>query len=163
MSSHSAVSTLPGQANLHLWWQQLAYRHKTAEFLMYFMFVTGVLLWDRLAINWQAIRWLLPLHMLIGATFFTIMVGAFWISHRRLLQRSKKTFLRQTGILVEWLLTICSLTGFYLFFYGNTGNNLGFLIQDVHFYSSWLLTPLVFRHALRWSMLNIKVMILKTL
>lgn len=122
---------------------------------MYFMFVSGVLLWDRLSVDWQAQRWILLAHMMIGVSLFSVIVGAFWSSHRRLIQRSNKTFLRHTGTLIEWLLFICSLSGFYLFFYGNTGNVLGHLIQDVHFYSSWVLAPLVFRHALRWSILKL--------
>jgi hypothetical protein len=138
------------------WWKQLAYRHKSAEFLLYLMFISGVLLWDRIELSWQISRWLLPAHMLIGATLFSIIVGAFWSSHRKLLVRSKKSFLRQTGTAVEWLLVVCTLSGFYLFFYGNTGSDIGQLLQDIHFYSSWLLAPLVFRHALRWSILNFK-------
>ena len=138
------------------WWQQLAYRHKSAEFLLYLMFVSGVLLWDKIALSWQISRWLLPLHMIIGVTLFSIIVGAFWSSHRKLITKSKKTFLRQTGTLIEWLLVVCTLSGFYLFFYGNTGNNISQLIQDLHFYSSWLLAPVVFRHALRWSILNFR-------
>lgn len=138
------------------WWKQLAYRHKSAEFLLYFMFVSGVLLWDKIALNWQISRWLLPLHMIIGVTLFSIIVGAFWSSHRKLITKSKKAFLRQTGTLIEWLLVVCTLSGFYLFFYGNTGNSISQLIQDLHFYSSWLLAPIVFRHALRWSILNFR-------
>ncbi|SFD18259.1 hypothetical protein [Pseudoalteromonas denitrificans] len=138
------------------WWQKLAYRHKSAEFLMYFMFVTGLLLWDSISINWQVERFVLLTHMFIGLTLFSFIVGAFWSSHRNLLTKSNKTFLRQTGTIIEWLLGLCSLSGFYLFFYGNTGNALGLLIQDVHFYSSWVLAPLVFRHALRWSILKFK-------
>lgn len=138
------------------WWQQLAYRHKPAEFLLYFMFVSGVLLWDKIALTWQLSRWLLPLHMIIGVTLFSIIVGAFWSSHRKLITKSKKAFLRQTGTLIEWLLVVCTLSGFYLFFYGNTGNSISQLIQDLHFYSSWLLAPIVFRHALRWSILNFR-------
>lgn len=143
-------------ASVNEWWRKQAYRHKWAEFLIYFMFVSGLGLWDSLAINWQIERWLLLSHMLIGATLFSLIVGIFWSSHRNLLLNSKKSFLRQTGSLIECLLFVCAATGFYLFFYGNIGNSLGQLIQDVHFYSSWLLAPLVFRHALRWSILKFK-------
>ena len=143
-------------AMIAAWWKQLAYRHKSTEFLLYLMFVSGVLLWDKIALSWQISRWLLPLHMIIGVTLFSIIVGAFWSSHRKLITKSKKAFLRQTGTLIEWLLVVCTLSGFYLFFYGNTGNSISQLIQDLHFYSSWLLAPVVFRHALRWSILNFR-------
>lgn len=151
----STVTKSPAMI-ISAWWKQLAYRHKSAEFLLYLMFISGVLLWDKIELSWQMSRWLLPVHMLIGVTLFSIIVGAFWSSHRKLLVRSKKNFLRQTGTAVEWLLVICTLSGFYLFFYGNTGNDIGWLLQELHFYSSWLLAPLVFRHALRWSILNFR-------
>lgn len=140
----------------HTWWKRLAYRHKSAELLLYVMFASGFLLWDIFSVSWQVQRWLLLSHMLIGLTVFTVIVGAFWSSHRRLLLTSKKPFLRTTGTVVEWLLATCSISGFYLFFYGNTGNFVSGLIQDIHFYSSWILVPLVFRHAMRWSIINVK-------
>ncbi|WP_299013818.1 hypothetical protein [uncultured Photobacterium sp.] len=138
------------------WWHRLAYRHKWAESLLYLMFFSGLLLWDTVSVSWKIERWTLLVHMLVGATLFTVIVGAFWGAHRRLITSSKKSFLRQTGTAIEWLLMACCLSGFYLFFYGTPGNPLGEAIQDVHFYSSWLLAPLVFRHAMRWSVLNIK-------
>jgi len=156
MSLISLRLSLPLSYAIHNWWQRLAYRHKSAEFLMYFMLVTGALLWEQFAINWQFTRVALFSHMFLGATAFTLIVGAFWSSHRQLLRRSNKPFLRQTGAFIEWLLFSCTLSGFYLFFFGHTGNTLSNLIQNIHFYTSWLLAPLVFRHAMRWSIINIK-------
>lgn len=144
------------KTSVHSWWKKLAYRHKPAEFLMYFMFISGVLLWDVFAINWQFERILLLTHMLIGATLFTVIVAAFWSSHRNLINKSKNAFLKQTGSLIEWLLLTCTLTGFYVFLWGNTGNSISTFIENIHFYSSWILVPLMFRHAMRWSIINIK-------
>jgi len=137
-------------------WYKQAYRHKWAEFLLYFMFVSGLLLWDVVALNWPLARWLLLVHLVVGATVFCVVVGTFWSAHRRLIFGSNKVLLRRTGSVIEWLLVACSLSGFYLLFYGNTGQWLGQWIQDIHFYSSWLLAPLVFRHALRWSILKLQ-------
>ncbi|MCP5080039.1 MAG: hypothetical protein GY951_18585, partial [Psychromonas sp.] len=108
-----------------------------------------------ITVNWQVKNLMLVIHMLVGISLFLLVVGAFWSSHRALLKSSKKSFLRQTGTVIEYLLIICSVSGIYLFFYGNPGNATGLLMQDIHFYSSWLLTPLVFAHALRWSVLNL--------
>lgn len=141
---------------ISLWWRKLAYRHKSAEFLMYFMFVSGLLLWDVFAVQWSIVRWVLLGHMVLGATVFTVIVGAFWSSHRRLLNTSKKAFLRCTGRVIEWTLLTCTLSGFYLSFWGNTGNDLGWVIENLHFYTSWILVPMVFRHAMRWSIINLK-------
>jgi len=153
MATQNYIPTMHSQNVFHSWWQQLAYRHKSAEFLMYFMFVSGVLLWDRISIIWQLERVMLLSHMIIGATLFTIVVGAFWSSHRNLLNKSKKPFLKQTGLIIEWLLATCTLTGFYVFLIGNTGNSFSVFIANIHFYSSWILVPLVFRHAMRWSII----------
>ncbi|WCE32498.1 hypothetical protein [Vibrio sp. SCSIO 43137] len=155
MAGH-LISEPEKQSNfLSQWWAKLAYHHKWAEAMLYLMFISGVLLWNRVELAWQAERWVLLTHMLVGISLFSVIVGAFWASHRRLITASNKPFLRKTGTIIEWLLVICSLSGFYLFFFGVPGNQLGFLIQDIHFYSSWLLAPLVFRHAMRWSVLKI--------
>ncbi len=142
-------------------WFGLAFRHTQAEKLMYVMFISGLFLWEPLQLAWSLDRWLLLMHMLVGASVFTLVVGAFWSSHRRLIVNAKRPFLRQTGTVIEWLLLLCTLSGFYLFFFGVTGNNLSLVIQDVHFYSSMVLAPLVFRHAFRWSVLNIKQIVMK--
>jgi len=155
MSVSLSSDQKPVAGGFSLWWQRLAYHHKWAESLLYVMFFSGLLLWDTVGVGWQLERWTLLVHMVVGATLFTVIVGAFWAAHRRLITSSNKPFLRQTGTAIEWLLIACCLSGFYLFFYGNPGNTLGAFIQDVHFYSSWLLAPLVFRHAMRWSVLNL--------
>jgi hypothetical protein len=156
MVSATLIPEKSASSIIHSWWKNLAYRHKAAEFLMYFMFVTGLLLWDTLPVYWQIERFALLTHMLIGATLFSLIVGAFWSAHRKLITKSKNIFLKQTGSIIEWLLLTCTITGFYVFFWGNTGNNLSIFIENIHFYSSWILVPLMFRHAMRWSIINIK-------
>ena len=145
------------QASHYLYnvWKGLAYRHKWTEIFLYAMFFSGLLIWPFVEVIWQVKSLMLAIHMLVGISFFLIIVTAFWTAHRTLLKASKKRFLRVTGNVIEILLVLCSISGIYLFFYGNPGNELGFFIQNVHFYSSWLLTPLVFSHALRWSVLNL--------
>jgi len=149
------VGKTQGQSTLKSAWKSLAYRHKWAETLLYIMFFSGLLIWPALAVTWPVKSLMLVIHMLVGISLFVLVVGSFWLSHRALLKKSKKAFLRQTGTVIEYLLIICSVSGIYLFFYGSPGNDLGVFIQDVHFYSSWLLAPLVFAHALRWSVLNL--------
>lgn len=159
MSAHLIFEQIPSAGWLSQWWQRLAYHHKWAESLLYLMFFSGLLLWDGIGVHWQVERWTLLFHMVVGATLFVGIVGAFWASHRRLIITSRNPFLRKTGTVIEWLLIVCSFSGIYLFFFGKPGNTLGGIIQDIHFYSSWLLAPLVFRHAMRWSVFNIKMFI----
>ncbi len=143
------------QNNISVFWHRLAYKHKAAETTLYLMFLSGFLLWDFIEASWQVERVMLIAHLLAGLTVFPLIVGPFWTSHRNLLNRSKKPFLRITGQMTEWLLIVCTLTGVYLMFYGNPGNLIGQINQDVHFYSSILLTPIVFRHAMRWTVLKV--------
>lgn len=119
-------------------WKRLAYQHKWAETLLYVMFFSGLLIWPVIAVDWEIKRFMLIMHMLVGISLFLLVVGAFWSSHRTLLKKSTKPFLRTTGSVIEYLLMSCSISGVYLFFYGNQGNALGLFIQDIHFYSSWL-------------------------
>jgi len=146
---HISISTKLNQA-----YKRLAYQHKKAEFVLYIMFLSGLLLWPMIAIAWQVERIVLLLHMLAGLTVFPALVGSFWLSHRSLLANSNKSFLRQTGTLIEYLLIACTVSGVYLTFWGNTGSDLSIFIQDIHFYSSWLLAPLVLKHAWRWTILT---------
>ncbi len=133
-----------------------AYRHKGAEALLYLMFVTGLLLWPFLELHWSWARGLLLAHMLLGVLAFPFLVGPFWWSHRALLLHSRKPLLRATGQVLELLLASCVISGLYLVFVGAPGNALGNWMSGLHFYTSWLLTPLVFYHALRWSVMNLR-------
>jgi nitrate reductase gamma subunit len=136
------------------YFKRLAFQHKKAEAVLYLMFFSGLLLWPFITVPWPVERTVLLLHMLAGISVFPILVGSFWLSHRRLIQNSNKKFLRQTGSLIEYLLIVCTLSGVFLTFWGNTGNDFSVLVQDIHFYSSWLLTPLVLRHAWRWTVIK---------
>jgi len=141
-------------SRLQFHFKRLAFHHKKAEAILYLMFLSGLLLWPFITIPWQIERTVLLMHMLAGISIFPVFVGSFWLSHRNLIQNSKKKFLRQTGTIIEYLLVACTLTGVYLTFWGNTGNNFSILMQDIHFYSSWLLAPLVLRHAWRWTVIK---------
>ena len=151
MSATLSTPQVAISARLYNAYKRLAYHHKKAEFVLYLMFLSGILLWPMISIPWQIERIVLLMHMLAGLTFFPVFVGTFWLSHRRLLKGNKKVFLRQTGTLIEYLLIACTISGIYLTFWGNTGNDFSIFIQDIHFYSSWLLAPLVLKHAWRWT------------
>jgi len=138
------------------WWKTRAYKHKGAEITLYLLFFSGLLLWDWLGLEWQALRFLLFSHMVIGLVIFPLTVVPFWLSHRKLLARTRKPSFIRTGRAIECLLLNCGLSGVYLIFWGVPGDTLGWLMQILHFYSSWLLAPLVFYHALRWSVLNLR-------
>tara|TARA_R110001592_G_scaffold113322_1_gene312358 strand:+ start:2142 stop:2639 length:498 start_codon:yes stop_codon:yes gene_type:complete len=144
------------KTSLSNWWKSRAYKHKGAETLLYFMFLSGLLIWDLVGLQWEIKRVLIFAHLIVGLLVFPFIILPFWLSHRALLLRTKKPLFIRTGQAIELILSVCVLSGVYLVFWGAPGNTLGWLMQSAHFYSSCLLAPLIFYHALRWSVLNIK-------
>ncbi|MGN5192382.1 hypothetical protein [Aeromonas veronii] len=135
-------------------WQWLAYHHQAAEGTLYLMFFSGLLLWEPLTPLWSIARWNLFLHVMLSLTLFPLLFGAFWLSHRSLLNRSNKPFLRTTGRIIEALLLICLASGLLLVLHGTPGDAMGNLASWAHWLSALLLTPLVLRHAWRWTILK---------
>lgn len=136
------------------WWQRQAYRNKAAEWSLYLIFASGFLLWNVIEIPWQLERLLLPIHIISSLLLFPFIVLPFWLSHRRLLKKSKKTLLRITGQLLDVLLLGCALSGVFLFLVGNRGDDLGWLTYMLHLITALVLTPILMRHAARWSVLK---------
>ncbi|MGY3921618.1 hypothetical protein LA366_08035 [Aeromonas jandaei] len=135
-------------------WQWLAYHHQAAEGSLYLMFFSGMLLWEPLTPLWPLARWNLFLHMMLSLTLFPLLFGVFWLSHRNLLNRSNKPFLRTTGRIIEALLLVCLASGLLLVLHGTPGDAMGNLASWAHWLSALLLTPLVMRHAWRWTILK---------
>ena len=78
-------------------WQWLAYHHQAAEGALYLMFFSGLLLWEPLTPTWSLARWNLFLHVALSLTLFPLLFGAFWLSHRSLLRKSRKPFCAPRG------------------------------------------------------------------
>ncbi|MCH7371700.1 MULTISPECIES: hypothetical protein [Aeromonas] len=135
-------------------WRWLAYHHQAAEGSLYLMFFSGLLLWEPLTPFWSLARWNLFLHVMLSLSLFPLLFGAFWLSHRRLLRHSHKPFLRTTGQIIEALLLVCLGSGLVLVLHGTPGDRLGALASWAHWLSSLALTPLVLRHAWRWTILK---------
>jgi len=131
--------------------QGLAYRHKVSEFVLYVLFLSGVILWDVVDSYWPAFRWSLFVHSVIGLFLFPVTVGLFWYAHRKLWAKSRKPVLKITGRIIEWSLMLCTLSGFFLFIMGANGSLTGDVVSYVHLISGLFLTPIVFYHALKWS------------
>ena len=102
-------------------WQWLAYHHQAAEGTLYLMFFSGLLLWEPLTPLWSLARWNLFFHVMLSLTLFPLLFGAFWLSHRSLLNRSNKPFLRTTGRIIEALLLVCLASGLLLVLHGTPG------------------------------------------
>jgi hypothetical protein len=135
-------------------WQELGYRNTLAEWSLYALFLSGLLLWDVFSLPWQGIRWLLISHLLLSIIVFPIYVLPFWLSHRRLLKKSNKRLLNVTGQILDILLSVCVLSGLYLLIQGNRGGELDFLIFLAHLISAIILFPVLMRHSYKWSVLQ---------
>ncbi len=135
-------------------WQQLAYRNKTAEWSIYFMFVSGLMLWNQFSIPWSLERVVLAVHLLSSLVLFPVVVVPFWLSHRKLLKRSKKKLLKVTGLLIDYILLGCALSGVFLVLMGNRGDLLGWSAYMTHLVTALIIVPLLIRHAAKWSVLR---------
>ena len=141
-------------ANASLWWQRQAYRNKAAEWSLYFMFISGFMLWNQFTLPWELERMVLIVHVLSSLILFPTAVLPFWLSHRNLLKGSQKKLLVMTGQFLDLLLFACASSGIFLFLVGNRGDGIGHLAYLAHLISALIITPLLMRHAARWSVLK---------
>lgn len=136
------------------YWRALGYRNRMAEWALYTLFLSGLLLWDLFSVPWPVLRVLLILHILCSIIVFPMYILPFWLSHRRLLKHSKKQFLVVTGNLLDALLLLCLASGLYLFIQGNRGDDLGYYAFLSHLIAALVLTPILMKHSARWSVLK---------
>ncbi len=139
---------------LHDYRKRVSYRHKRAEWVLWCLLVSGVLLWNRLEVAWPLFRGSLFIHWVLGVVVFPLTVGLFWWGHRQLLQNSQKPKLKLTGHVIEWALITCYLSGVFLAFWGTTGNDVSFVINLFHWASGLLLAPLVMYHGWRFTVVR---------
>ena len=71
-------------------WRKAAYQSKSAEFILYFLVMSGLLLWDGFGFPWQVTRPSLAIHFIVSLILFPLFVVPFWLSHRALLKKSQK-------------------------------------------------------------------------
>jgi len=135
-------------------WRKLSYQSKPAEFILYILVISGLLLWDGFNLPWQVTRPALGIHFLVSLVLFPIFVLPFWLSHRDLMKSSTKPFLRKSGTLIEYILILLFLSGLYLSFFGNRGDLMGQAVYWMHLLPSIPLAIIVYMHAKRWSMLK---------
>ena len=135
-------------------WQWVAHNSKPAELVLYFLVVSGLLLWRGFEQPWQLQRLTLAVHILTSLLLFSIFVVPFWLTHRGSLSCSTKRFLRLTGHMIEYCLIALVVSGLYLLFFGNRGNLIGEVAYWAHLLPAVPIALVVVYHARRWSMLN---------
>jgi len=135
-------------------WQKISYQSKLAEFILYILVISGLLLWDGFGLPWEVTRPSLVVHFIISLILFPVLVLPFWLSHRELLKKSKKRFLSKSGQIIEYIFIALFVSGLYLTFFGNRGDLLGNVAYWMHLLPSIPVVILVYMHAKRWSMLK---------
>lgn len=135
---------------------RLAFKNRAAEWTAIALFVSGLLLWDVLPVEWMIARWSLIIHIIVGILIFPLTTGVFWLSHRQLMLKSQKPRLRQTGRALDFILGGCFISGLVLTFLGDTGNLPASLTSDAHLISGLIMGPTMLIHAWRYSVLRFR-------
>lgn len=114
-------------------------RFLSVELSLVFAAVSGLLLWELVALPWAWAAPVLVAHVIGGALLIGAVVAPFWIGHRGRLQSSQQPRMRHTGRLIELALLLITASGLYLFLVGNRGEPIGRAAHEIHL---WLTFPL---------------------
>ncbi len=111
------------------------------------IFISGILQIDILNISWEYLRVISVIH-----AFASIILSIFYIIPFVNKHAYKYIVIKKVNSVIGWILgfilLLSILSGFYLFFIGNTGGDiLGIYSFNIHFYTSFILLALLFYHA----------------
>ncbi|WP_445679919.1 hypothetical protein [Radicibacter daui] len=135
-------------------WRWLGFQSKPVELVLYFLAVSGLMMWSGFGIEWPIFRSALFVHALVAILFFPLFVVPFWLSHRELLAKKRKPLQTITGRVLEFVIAAIFLTGLWLVFFGNPGNAAGGVAHWVHLLLAVPFTALLVVHAWRFSALR---------
>jgi DNA-binding beta-propeller fold protein YncE len=137
-------------------WRRVGFFSKPAEFALYLLSISGLILWDVIGFDWMYVRFSLFVHVISALVLFSIFVIPFWISHRQTYTKSTRINVKNIGRIIDYLLALALVSGVYLLFIGNRGDDVGTLSYWVHLAVAIPLTALVVAHAYRYTMLRKK-------
>ncbi len=113
-------------------WHWLALQGKLARHSLFFVSLTGLVLFAPLALPWIVARHALLLHIVAGLVVLPVAVLPFWLRHRERMLGAPRSFQRSAGRALELLLLAEIVSGLYLFFPGNPGHQVGELTSWAH-------------------------------
>lgn len=127
--------------------------------LILIIFFTGILQMDIIGIPWEYLTTISIIH-----AFASIVLSIFYIIPFVNRHAYKYIVIKKSNSIVGWvlgfILLLSILSGFYLFFFGNTGGDtLGIYSFNVHLYSSFVLVAFLIYHT-KDKVKNAKVSIL---
>jgi len=116
------------------------------KILIILIFITGVLQMDIFNIQWKYLTDISIIHAFTSILFSIFYIIPFVNKHAYKYIVIKKVN-SKIGWILGFVLLLTTLSGFYLFFIGNTGGNiLGIYSFNIHLYSSFILLAFLFYH-----------------
>jgi len=114
--------------------------------LIIVMFLSGILQWDVIDMKWEYLTIISIIHAFTSILVSAILIIPFVNRHAYYYIVVKKVN-SLNGWLLGFILLLITLSGFYLFFIGNTGgDSIGNISFYIHLYGSFLLMILFFMH-----------------
>lgn len=115
------------------------------KLLILMIFITGVLQMDIFNIPWEYLTKVSLIHAFASIIFSIFYIIPFVNKHAYKYIVIKKVN-SKIGWTLGFILLLSTLSGFYLFFIGNTGDILGIYSFNVHLYSSFILLAFLLYH-----------------
>jgi len=114
-----------------------------------FLFITGILQWNLLEIEWKYFTFFQALHVIsaLFISFFLIIpfVNIHVYKYKKNINLKKRKNLG--AIFLGLILLLITLSGIYLFLFGNRGGDtIGMSSFYIHLYGSFVLIPLLWHH-----------------
>jgi hypothetical protein len=114
--------------------------------LILMIFLSGILQMDILNISWETLKIISIIHI-----FASIFLCIFYIIPFVNRHAYKYIVIKKVNSIIGWVLGFVLffivLSGFYLFFIGNTGGDiLGIISSNIHLYGSFVLLFFLFYH-----------------
>lgn len=132
------------------------------KIFMMFMFITGVLQWEVIAIEWSYFRMIQAVHVIGSIIISTIFIIPFVNKHvyeHAVVNKIKSN----NGWFLGAILLLITMSGFYLFLVGNRGGDMyGKTSFYMHLYGSFLLILLLFYHTRKPKMYIVQILLALT-
>ena len=122
------------------------------------MFITGILQWDIINLQWQYFSLLQALHIISSILVSVVLIIPFVNMHTYKYRKNIIAKRRNSGngMLLGITLLLITLSGFYLFFIGNRGGDeWGIYSFNIHLYGSFVLLFFLWYHSM-FSNANIR-------
>jgi len=115
------------------------------------MFLTGILQWDIVNIQWEYFSLLQGIHIISSIIVSLVLIIPFVNMHTYKYRKNIASRKRNSGngMLLGIILLLVTISGFYLFFVGNRGgDDVGYYSFVIHLYGSFILLFFLWYHSM---------------